>query len=203
MTKRNDTLYLMWRFLTRPRQIGAVCPSSRSLCRAMVASIGLENADAVAELGPGTGVITREILRAKSDGTRFFTVELDPAMFRGFRLTFPEVRSFNASAEDLTRLCREAEVEKLNAVISGLPWASFPGLVQHAILNAILANLAEDGYFVTFAYLQGLMLPAGRRFRRLLNNNFHEVRTSRIVWGNLPPAIIYRCRGRRNGRTNP
>ena len=71
-----------------------------------------------------------------------------------------------------------------------------PESLQREILNAVLSNLAPGGYFVTFAYLQGLMLPAGMRFRRLLSETFGEVRTSSVVWRNLPPAFVYRCRSR-------
>ncbi len=198
----SKTLTLMWRFMTKPQRIGAICPSSRWLCRAMVNAIELESAEAVAELGPGTGVITREILRTKPREAQFFAVELDPRMCAGFQSSFPKVKTFQASAAELTRLCQEAEVARLDAVISGLPWAAFPESLQRAILDAILANLKPDGYFTTFAYLQGLMLPAGRRFRQLLHHYFAEVRTSRVVWANLPPAIVYRCHGPRKHNHN-
>jgi hypothetical protein len=54
--------------------------------------------------------------------------------------------------------------------------------------------LGKGGQFVTFAYLQGLILPAAQRFRKLLKQYFSEVSTSRTVWLNVPPAFIYRCR---------
>ena len=47
---------------------------------------------------------------------------------------------------------------------------------------------------MTFAYVHGAGLPWGRSFRRLLERSFSEVRTSPVVWRNLPPAIVYRCR---------
>ena len=54
---------LFKRFLQHPTQVGALCPSSCALCRAMASEIGVENAGLVVELGPGTGVITRELVR--------------------------------------------------------------------------------------------------------------------------------------------
>ncbi len=188
---------VMWRFLTRPMRIGAVCASSRVLCRQMIREIGLEQAKALAELGPGTGVITREILRAKPDGAQFFAVELDPGLYRQLCRSFPELTAFNANATELSRLREEVNAPKLDAVISGLPWAIFPASLQRALLGAILENLAEDGCFTTFAYLHGLMMPTGIRFRRLLQQYFEEITMSRVVWRNLPPAVVYRCRRKR------
>ena len=45
---------LFKRFLQHPTQVGALCPSSCALCRAMASEIGVENAGLVVELGPGT-----------------------------------------------------------------------------------------------------------------------------------------------------
>ena len=44
------------------------------------------------------------------------------------------------------------------------------------------------------AYLQGLMFPNGQRFRRLLGEVFRGVEISPVVWKNIPPAFVYRCR---------
>jgi phosphatidylethanolamine/phosphatidyl-N-methylethanolamine N-methyltransferase len=79
-------------------------------------------------------------------------------------------------------------------MISGLPWAAFPLALQEEVLDAVVAALRPGGRFTTFAYLQGTLLPAGRRFRRRLDEHFCEVRRSPVVWRNFPPAFVYRCR---------
>ena len=150
----------------------------------------------MAELGPGSGAITREILQAKPDGAKFFAVELDPKMCALLERRFPGLQVFNASAAELSRLRSETGAPELDAVISGLPWAFFPEEVQRSILGAVLRNLNGGGYFTTFAYLHGLVIPSGVRFRRMLEEHFCEVTLSRIVWRNIPPAVIYRCRGK-------
>ena len=40
----------------------------------------------------------------------------------------------------------------------------------------------------------GVLLPAGQRFKKRLHASFSEVTTSPGVWMNLPPAFVYRCR---------
>ncbi|MFA6714367.1 MAG: rRNA adenine N-6-methyltransferase family protein [Victivallales bacterium] len=182
------------RFLANPGLIGALCPSSPALCREMIVGINIECAEAVIELGPGTGAITDEILTSLRFGAKFIAVELDHKMYEDLKKTRPHVHIVNDSAENLPEIMKNAEVKHLNAVISGLPWAAFPAKLQKAILGTIIESLAPDGYFTTFAYLQGLLLPAGQRFRKLLKNSFREVNVSRVVWQNVPPAIVYRCR---------
>lgn len=184
---------ILKRFLHNPGRIGAVTPSGSALCRMMVAGLHLDEAAAVAELGPGTGVITREIVRNCGAATRFFAVELDPVIYAAFRRNMPEVAVYNDNAARLDAICRENGIPELDAVISGLPWASFPGALQESILGAVLRALKPGGKFTTFAYLQGLPLPAGRRFRKLLERCFAEVTLSPVVWNNLPPAVVYRC----------
>jgi phospholipid N-methyltransferase len=182
------------RFLANPGLIGALCPSSTALCREMIAEINIECAETVIELGPGTGVITDEILARLNPRTKFIAIELDEKMYENLRKNRPHVHVVNDSAENLPEIMKNAGVKHLNAVVSGLPWAAFPERLQLAILGGITESLNPGGYFTTFAYLQGLMLPAGQRFRKLLKKSFREVNVSRVIWHNVPPAIVYRCK---------
>lgn len=187
---------LFRRFLRHPGRVGALWPSSPSLCRMMVSRIGVEEADLVVELGPGTGVITREIIRMLPEKGKLVAVELDEMLCIQLHRNFPDVEILHDSASRLVEILAERSLPRANAIISGLPWAVFPESLQREILDAVAGSLAPDGWFTTFAYLQGLMLPAGMRFRRLLNETFGEVLTSSVVWRNLPPAFVYRCRRR-------
>jgi phospholipid N-methyltransferase len=58
----------------------------------------------------------------------------------------------------------------------------------------MMTVLKPKGQFVTFAYLHGLPLPAGRQFAARLPEYFTEIRKSHPVWRNVPPALVYRCR---------
>ncbi len=184
---------LFKRFLQHPGQVGALCPSSRTLCRTIASGIGVENARVVVELGPGTGVITRELYGRLSNSGRLIAVELDSSLCTLLQRTLPGVDVCNSSASELTTILRHRQLSRADVVVSGLPWAIFPAPLQREIMQSVVENLAPGGCFVTFAYLQGRLLPAGIRFRRLLHEFFPEVRTSRVVWRNLPPAFIYRC----------
>lgn len=189
----NSRWLLLKQFLRHPVQVGAIAPSSPALCRELVAWLDAEKAEAVAELGPGTGVVTREILHHISLETSFFAVELDPTIYQELSAAMPQIKLYNANACELAALCAREGIDKLDAVVSGLPWAAFPESLQRSLLQAIVDSLKSGGKFSTFAYLQGLPLPAGRRFKKLLQEYFSQVELSHIVWSNLPPAVVYRC----------
>ena len=180
-------------FIKKPTEIGAIMPSSRYLAKTIVEDIGIEKANAIAELGPGTGSFTRTILQEKHPDSHFFAIELNTDIFEHFQKEFPDVKAYNKCASDLDSMMQEEGVTSLDVVVSGLPWASFPAEVQNDIIDSVYDALGENGVFTTFAYLQGFLLPAAHRFRALLKSKFKTVETSKIVWRNTPPAFVYRC----------
>lgn len=185
---------LLAQFLKKPLTTGAVCASSQSLARMLIAGIGLDTASSVAELGPGTGAVTGSILDSLPDQCRFFAVELNSDVIHAFHQKFPDVTVYNDSAVNLPELVRRENLAALDAVVSGLPWAIFPDKLQEQILLAILESLKPGGFFTTFAYLQGVLLPSGQHFRKRIERIFSRVEKSPVVWKNFPPAFVYRCR---------
>ena len=185
---------LFLKFLRHPLQVGACCPSSAALAREITSQIGIENAETVVELGPGTGAITREIYEKVADKSRFAAVELDETLAAELEKRFDGLTVFRGCASQLENMLNAKGLPKADVVVSSLPFAIFPEELQEKILKGVLRGLAPGGVFTTFAYLQGAILPAGIRFKRKLKENFSEVTTGSIVWGNMPPAFVYRCR---------
>ena len=54
---------------------------------------------------------------------------------------------------------------------------------------AIDRALAPGGVFVTFGYLQSLVLPGAWALRRRLRRSFAEVDRSAVVWGERPARV--------------
>ena len=190
----SGSLKFFFTFLSKPTQVGAVAPSSDGLARAMVDGIDWENVRNVVEYGPGTGVFTEQILARMKPGTKFFAIEIDPGLVEILSKRYPQVRVYQDSVQNVRSLCEQEGIDEIDAVVCGLPWAAFSDSDQTAYLDAMMSVLRSGGQFATFAYLQGLLLPAGRRFRGQLRKHFSEVTQSKTQWLNLPPAFIYRCR---------
>ncbi len=180
-------------FIKSPGTIGAVWPSSPFLAELITSDIDLESADAIIELGPGTGVFTTHIHGKKKSESEFIAVELNKEFYRAFKEKFPAIKIYNRNATDLCSMVKAEGISSVDTIICGLPWASFPPKLQDDLLDAIVEVLSTGGCFTTFAYLQGLLMPAGKRFRKTLRNHFSKVETSRTEWRNFPPAFVYRC----------
>jgi len=189
----NDHVKFLSAFVRKPILTGAIAPSSRWLGRRMTENMGLERAETVVELGPGTGPFTRAILEVINRKALFLAVEINPEFASKLTAQFPQVVVINDSAEKLEQYLAQYQRAKADSILCGLPWAGFPRDLQDRLLSAVLKSLRPGGKFATFAYCHGLLLPPGQRFRRLLKDNFARVETTRVVWRNMPPAFVYRC----------
>ncbi len=190
---RSANRHFLRAFLRNKTQVGALTPSGDKLADAMVEWIDWSSVESVVEFGPGTGVFTEKILTRLQPGSKFFAVEQDEHLADITRARCPGATVYNDCVSNISTLCRNEGIEKVDAVISGLPWAVFSPELQEELIGEMKSVLKPGGKFVTFAYLQGMLLPAAQRFRQLLNNEFEEVHQSRVIWSNVPPAFVYRC----------
>ena len=188
-----ESILFFYNFVRHPKSTGAVFPSSRRLAEKMVDGAGLENAASVVELGPGTGAFTGAISERLEDPGVYLGLELREKFAALVKDKFPQLLVVNDSAEKIVENLRKIDRETADAIISGLPWAAFDSQLQKRIMSSVTAALAPGGKFSTFTYLHACRLPAGKRFRALLEDNFSDVQTSKTVWRNLPPAFVYHC----------
>ena len=189
----SDTLTFLKSFARHPNEVGAIAPSSPALVRTMVEWFDWDSVQNVVEYGPGTGVFTEAILESLPPEARFFAIERSAELAAATRARCPAAKVYQESVTEVTALCRREQMPQVDAIVCGLPWASFSESLQDEIMQAMMTVLRPGGQLATFAYWQGLALPAGRRFARRLRATFHQVDRSSTVWRNLPPAFVYRC----------
>ena len=180
-------------FVKRPFDTGSITPSSLHLAEVILSGMGIPEADTIVELGPGTGVFTRLIEARLRPGACFLSFEINPELARDLQPRFQRACIINDSIENLGKHLKAAGRSEVDAAISGLPWAAFSPERQHMLLDATVKPLRPGGRFATFAYSHAAWLPAGQRFRKLLESRFSRVETSGVVWKNVPPAFVYRC----------
>ncbi len=168
----------------------------------MTSGIGLEEARRVVEVGPGSGAFTGHIVEKLGPDASFLMVELNKDFHSRLCRRYPGIRIVNDSAERLVEILEQEGMGKVDAVISGLPWAVFPEGLQKRIMDQIYESLADGGHFTTYAYFQGCFMPAGQKIRKMLHEKFHQVHRSPLVIRNLPPAYVYRCRKNPQGNAS-
>ena len=180
-------------FLSNPLQVGAVVPSGRELTRQILSGIDFDHAKVLVELGPGTGAFTKEVVKRRKGDTRVLAVELNPDMAEWIARRHPEVELVRDDARNLRRHLRARGIDRVDAVISGLPFTVFPAHVQSGILESVHDALAPGGQFVTFSYYHTVLMPSAHRFEKLLERTFRKVERLPAIW-NVPPAFVFRCR---------
>jgi phosphatidylethanolamine/phosphatidyl-N-methylethanolamine N-methyltransferase len=190
----NDAALFFGQFVRSPGTTGAVMPSSRRLAKVAATPVPEEGDPVVVELGPGTGVFTDEIQRRLGRRGHHLAIEINPLLAARLAARHPSAKIVVGDAVSLPHLLAENGLERADVVVSGLPWAAFPGTLQDRLLAAITKALTPGGAFTTFAYAHARTLPTAMRFRRRLLESFEEVVPSRTVWGNVPPAFVYHAR---------
>ena len=75
-----DDFDFLLKFISHPRQIGSIVPSSQYLTDAMLRRVPWDSVHSLVELGAGTGVITCEINRRAPMNCKLISIEQDADM---------------------------------------------------------------------------------------------------------------------------
>jgi phospholipid N-methyltransferase len=182
--------------------VASVAPSSKHLARAMAEPLRKRKVGVVVELGAGTGVITHALLDLLPKDAALIAFEINPRFYRYLRrkIIDPRLLLLNTSAETLGKQIEHLGFDRVDAVVSSLSFTLMPARLRNAVLNSVLACLDSKSVFLQYHYLPAQIVNAfpqpGRNGRlnvpKLLHQHFASVK-SRIVWRNLPPAVVYVC----------
>ena len=166
--------------------VGSVIPSSRFLSKKMLQPIHFEQAKVIVELGPGTGVFTKELLTKMSADCHLVVIELNDAFFKDLQQKFkhPNLHLVHGSAGDLTSILKGFNLAKADYILSSLPLSNFSAALRNSILEAINDNLVQEGKLIQFQYTRGL--------KKLYGTHFKQVHIAYTLL-NFPPAFIYTC----------
>lgn len=171
--------------------VGAVAPSSRYLAAKMVQSIDFSTAKVIVQFGPGTGSFTKELLRRRSARTVIVLIEFNQSFYETLVTRYQYEKGvyiYNGTAEDVDGILKQYGLpQKVDYIVSGLPFASLPEKQSRAILDRARGVLTGGGMFITFQYT---LLK-----KRLLGDYFDQIVLSR-EWRNMPPAYVLTCTNR-------
>lgn len=179
------------RYFAHPDEVGAIAATSRAVAEVVCEAAHVPEAGSVVELGPGDGAITGIVLEHMKADAKFFAIEISPEFCDAMAIRYPNVIVYNDSAEHIAKYLAENDLSDCDAVVSGLPWASFPHELQVTLLDALYEAMAPGARFTTYTYLFSPYLKKGRRFRAMLEERFGEISATPLVWGNVPPAFVY------------
>lgn len=180
-----DAVLFFRAWLNSPLRVASVLPSGEALAGLIATGIGRDSGP-VLELGPGTGVFTRALLRRGVAEADLTLIEAGPdfAVLLGQR--FPAAMICNMDAGQLHRLSGAAR-RPHGAAISGLPLLSMPNRQVLRILAGTFGLLRPEAALHQFTY--GLRCPVPAPIMARLG--LHAARIGH-TFGNLPPATVWR-----------
>jgi phospholipid N-methyltransferase len=198
------------------RTTGALLPSSRFLARALTSPLAAFRPPCrILEVGPGTGSVTRVVLRHLSPGDQLDCVELNEHFVERLRLCLRHDRRFIALSHQVRVI--HSPVEELpgeaqyDYIISGLPLNNFPVSLVRDIFKAYSRLLKPGGVLSYFEYvlIRQLKTPfVNRRERRRLYRvgrlvsryiRSYQVQRQQVLM-NVPPAIVRHLHLKPDGR---
>ena len=147
----DDRVAFLQGFLRHPREVGSILPSSRFLERRITRAAGVDSAQLVVELGPGTGGTTRALLRAMSPHARLLTVEINAHFVKVLqRMDDSRLVVHRGSAGALREVLDAHRMPAPDSILSGIPFSTMPWGVGREILRSVYEVLEPGGVFVAY-----------------------------------------------------
>ncbi|KZE63978.1 SAM-dependent methyltransferase [Fictibacillus phosphorivorans] len=180
-------LSFLAQYISNPRSVGAVLPSTRYLADKMVKKIDFNQAKYILEYGPGTGVFTDKLLQHRNPKTIIVLFENNREFYKILKEKYQGVDNlyiYNGSAEKVDWYMKECGIPYVDYVLSGLPFATLPKAVSHKILLKTSKLLRKNGKFITFQYTKVK--------KNFIEQFFSNVDVSLEI-RNVPPAMVLSC----------
>lgn len=191
---------------------GAIAPSSRFLARAMARPLQQRDGDSpvrVLEIGPGTGAVTRTLVRHIREGDCFDLVELNESFVEMLNGRFEKEPHWNRIREQsqihMVPVQEFQTDEPYDFVISGLPLNNFPTDLVEEIFQAYFRILKPGGVLSYFEYqfVRSIRTRVGKQEERnrlaaidaTMKSYTDRLRFRRDwIFVNLPPAWVQHLR---------
>lgn len=176
-----DNLRFLRALIARPKNIGALMPSSPALAEAIARQID-PHAGPVLELGPGTGVVTEALLMRGVPADRLVLVEYDEDMASHLAARFARARVIQGDAFNLDAILGAPNGSPFGAIISGIPLLNHSVARRQAYVSNLGRRLMPNAPLVQFSYgaQAPVKPPAG-----------YSVVRAATVLANIPPAKVW------------
>lgn len=173
-------------FFKKNSQVGSITPSSRFLSNKMLRNIDFSKPAVIIELGPGTGIFTKTLVKKLHPESKLYVFELNKEFTDSLNKQYidPRVQIICDSAEKMMDYLSKDGIEAVDYIVSSLPLSLIPEDIRRNIITQCFENLKSGGIMTQFQYSQ----HCKKNFKQIFNN----VRVDFTVF-NIPPAFVYVC----------
>ena len=180
----------IWSFLAQfwqeTKTVGSFIPSTPILARRILSHVDFEKAKIIVEVGPGTGVFTRRILKRLGPTTKFYIFELNKSFCINLQKEINDNRCviINDSAEHIQKYIEKDGYTSVDYIISSLPLSNFSPKLIVGLLQKFRSCIGERGKLIQFQY--------SFNQKNLIHKMFNKVEMD-FTQFNIPPGFIYIC----------
>ncbi|MSU45474.1 MAG: hypothetical protein EXS47_02500 [Candidatus Zambryskibacteria bacterium] len=169
-------------FIKNWREVGSITPSSKFLVKKMLETVDFENAKIIVELGAGSGIMTRELLKRMNKEAKLIVFETNKDFYKDLKkVNDKRMVVYNQSALNLEKYFN---IETVDYIISGVPLSNLPPLDKKNLLLLSYKSLRSKGRYVQFQY----SLDSKKDYK----NAFDKVEID-FTPLNIPPAFVFSC----------
>lgn len=171
-----------------PRELSTIFPSSPFLANKIADQIDFDDPRTIAELGPGDGALTDQIVKRMHPHSDLLLIEVVESFCDTLRERYAghekygSIEILNRGAEELSEICDQRDIDGLDYVVSGLPFTTLPDELAEEIIQEIHDNLKPGGRYIQFQY--------SLDYKENIQQVFGPVQVHK-VWLNILPANVY------------
>jgi phosphatidylethanolamine/phosphatidyl-N-methylethanolamine N-methyltransferase len=166
-----------------PKQVGAIVPTSSVTARKMASVVDPSSGLPVLELGPGTGVITKQILARGIQPEKIVSVEYSRDFYERLVEDYAGVNFIHGDAFDLEKTLGAFAGQTFDSVISAVPMLSFPMEARIRLIDDLLSRIPVGRPVVQITY--GPVSPV------IAQPDRYHIQHFDFIVRNIPPAQLW------------
>ncbi len=179
----DDELKFIKGWIDKPKAVGAIIPTSSITARHMASIVDVQSGLPVLEIGPGTGVITKAILKRGVQPSQLYAVEYSHDFVTHLRRNYPGVNVIEGDGFNLDKTLGDKSDTMFDCIVSGVPLLNFSVERRVAYLENLLKRIPHGRPVVQLTYGPKSPIPPGLGDYTV--EHFH------FVLRNIPPTQLW------------
>jgi phospholipid N-methyltransferase len=193
MSKLIQRVNFIYQFLKKPKEIGAITPSSIHLTRNILSFLDFNKEKLfLIEYGPGTGPFTSEIVNRLKPTHQLIVIELNSEFAAKLKEKFKDhknVKIYQDCVTNVKKIINKIGIKKVDYIISGIPFSSLPKNKILDILTNTKSIMSQNSIFLTFQY---------SKYRKQILEKYFNIIDIKFIARNIPSAYIF-CMNKSQG----
>ncbi len=165
----------------KDKSVASITPSSRYTTKAICKKIDFNKDNIIIEYGPGSGVISKELLNNLSLESKLILIEQNNNFIRHLtKIKDDRLIVVKDDAKHIKHIMKRYNISKADYIISGIPFSMIPDKDKSNITLESYDALKDKGKFILY--------QTSSLMKKYLNKYFHTKTNFNIR--NIPPLTI-------------